>query len=123
MSHDCDGCKCHKKVFMKLDKEKRTCKYTQIQYDHIPGCPCKECLVKVTCNTLCDDVVYMLKHRLEIREPYRSYMTGGRKDIGDGAGVSSCSWGSISSGSIRTIRSNNSRYNYTSNPIKAKRRP
>lgn len=88
MSHDCNGCKCFKQF-----SNKTSCQYTQIQYIHIPGCPCKECLVKVICNTICADLVYVLERRLEIRDPYRSERVGNVKENI----MAPHSWGSMSS--------------------------
>lgn len=92
MSHDCDGCRCFKQFSNKI-----SCQYTQIQHVHIPGCPCKECLLKVMCNTICVDLVYVLERRLEIRDPYRSEKVGNIKENV----MVPHSWGSISSSSSK----------------------
>ena len=130
MSNDCNGCKCLTS-FKPFGKPKMVCKFTQLIYDFIPGCPCKECLVKVICNSICADLVYMLKNRLEILEPYRSFVVGNSKDKDSGfQSSSSYSWGittptswGITTPTIRSKRNSSLRQLSKMYSIKTKRLP
>jgi len=53
---DCTGCL--SKVHIDIGKiERDECSHTDPSTLDIPNCPCKTCIVKAMCNTLCVDLV------------------------------------------------------------------
>jgi hypothetical protein len=117
---DCNGCRAHSDYGV----SHKSCRYTQVNYIYIPGCPCHECLVKVTCNAICGDMVYLLKHRLEISDPFRNDVVGQIKER-DFRAAQSYSWGSLSSSKSNRLPSSKYKPSYLPKmiSIKAKRRP
>jgi hypothetical protein len=51
---ECKGC-------LSINSSYKECKFTHLGFPDIPNCPCKCCLIKCTCDAMCEDFVIQAK--------------------------------------------------------------